>query len=202
MPDRPDDRAGKGTRKRPPRQAARVRLMIRDIVVYAMLGSLMFLSKLVMEGLPNIHPLAMLTMVYTLVYRWRALYPIYVYIMLNGLYAGFATWWLPYLYIWTILWGVTMLLPRRMPRRVAPIVYSLVCGLHGLAFGTLYAPAQAILYGMSFEQTLAWIVVGLPWDAIHAVGDLAMSVLILPLTAALRRLDKRAVPLPPPKGDT
>lgn len=174
---------------RPPRRRAAG--ILRQTVVFAMLGTIMFLSKLVMEGMPNIHPLGMLTMVYTLVYRRRALIPIYVYVFLNGLYAGFALWWLPYLYLWAVLWGITMLLPRRMPAWLAPIVYCIVCGLHGLAFGTLYAPAQALLFHMNFQQTIAWIVAGLPWDAVHAAGNAVMGVLIVPLTAALRRLDKR-----------
>lgn len=191
MAHRSDDLPRGEERKPSPRRRRRKGLLLlRDLVVFAMLGSLMFLSKLVMEGLPNVHPLGMLTMVYTLVYRRKALYPLYVYILLNGIYAGFATWWLPYLYLWTILWGVTMLLPRRMPPRVAPVVYSLVCGLHGLAFGALYAPAQALLFHMSFEQLLAWIAVGFPWDIVHAVGNLAMSVLIVPLVKVLTKLGK------------
>lgn len=191
MARRSDDLPRGEERKPSPRRRRRKGLLLlRDLVVFAMLGSLMFLSKLVMEGLPNVHPLGMLTMVYTLVYRRKALYPLYVYILLNGIYAGFATWWLPYLYLWTILWGVTMLLPRRMPPRVAPVVYSLVCGLHGLAFGALYAPAQALLFHMSFEQMLAWITVGFPWDIVHAVGNLAMSVLIVPLVKVLTKLEK------------
>ena len=82
----------------------------------------MFVSKIVMEFLPNIHLLGMLTMVYTLTFRSKALIPIYIYVFVNGLYAGFAVWWVPYLYVWTILWAVTMLLPRRMPRWLCYIV--------------------------------------------------------------------------------
>ncbi|MBR2453730.1 MAG: hypothetical protein IKB35_01875, partial [Clostridia bacterium] len=76
----------------------RVAQRIREIAVFAMLGSLMFCSKLIMEALPNIHLLGMLTMTYTLVFRKKALIPIYVYVMLNGLYSGFNMWWVPYLY--------------------------------------------------------------------------------------------------------
>ena len=101
------------------------------MVVFAMLGSLMFVSKLVMEFLPNIHLLGALTMTYTLVYRSRALIPIYIHVFLTGLYAGFGVWWVPYLYIWTILWGITMLLPRKMPPKVAGVVYMAICALHG-----------------------------------------------------------------------
>ena len=163
-----------------------------ELVLFAMLGMIMFVSKLVMEFLPNIHLLGMLTMVYTLTFRAKALVPIYVYVFVNGLYAGFATWWVPYLYIWTVLWGLTMLLPRRMPRWLCCVVYPLVCGLHGLAYGTLYAPAQALMYGLNFEGMIAWIIAGLPFDFLHGVGNLLTGLLIIPLVALLTRLNKTA----------
>ena len=129
-------------------------------------------------------------MLLTVVYRSRALIPIYIYVILNGLYSGFNLWWMPYLYIWLFLWGGFMLLPRRMPRKVAVPVYMVVCGLFGLAFGTLYAPFQALAFGLDLRGTLAWIVAGLPFDAIHAVGNLAGGSLILPLAELLRRLER------------
>jgi energy-coupling factor transport system substrate-specific component len=161
------------------------------MVVFAMLATLMFCSKLVMEALPNIHLLGMLTMTATIVFRKKALIPIYLYVLLNGLYAGFSMWWMPYLYIWTILWGITMLLPRRMPKGVASVVYPLLCGLHGFAFGTLYAPAHALMLGFSWEQTLAWIAAGLPFDLLHGFGNLCVGLLILPLSELLKRLTSR-----------
>lgn len=155
-----------------------------------MLGMVMFVSKIVMEFLPNIHLLGMLTMVYTLTFRVKALIPIYVYVLVNGLYAGFAVWWMPYLYVWTFLWAVTMLLPRRMPKRLAYVVYPLVCGLHGLLFGVLYAPAQALFFHLDWEMTVAWVLAGLPFDAIHAVGNTLAGLLIVPLAELLTRLNR------------
>lgn len=158
--------------------------------VFAMLGTLMFVSKLVMEALPNIHLLGMLTVTYTVVFRAKALLPIYIYVMLNGLYAGFDVWWVPYLYIWTVLWAVAMLLPKSMPKAVACVVYPLVCGLHGLAFGILYAPAQAWMFGLNSDQMLAWIITGIPYDILHAVGNTCAGVLIFPLSELLKKLTK------------
>ena len=160
----------------------------REMVLFAMLGALMFASKIIMEALPNIHLLGMLTMTYTIVFRVNALKPLYVYILLNGIFAGFDVWWIPYLYIWTILWGITMLLPKRMPKKLAMVVYPLICALHGMAFGVLYAPAQALFYGFDFQQMVAWIIAGLPFDLLHCLGDLAAGFLILPLSEQLRRL--------------
>ena len=160
------------------------------MVIFAMLGTLMFCSKIILEVLPNIHLLGMLTIVYTVVYRKKALIPIYIYVFMNGLFAGFNMWWVPYLYIWTLLWGATMLLPKHMPKGVAAVVYPLLCALHGILFGVLYAPAQAVMFGLNFEQMLAWIAAGLPFDLLHSAGNFAAGLLILPLSELLRRLDR------------
>ncbi len=165
------------------------------MAVFAMLGTIMFISKIVMEFLPNIHLLGMLTMLYTVVFRTKALIPIYIYVFLNGLFAGFNMWWIPYLYIWTILWGITMLLPKKMPRGARMVVYPIVCSLHGLAFGTLYAPAQAVMFHFTLEQTLAWIAAGLWFDVTHSIGNLCLGLLIVPLSELLHRIfyNKRMV---------
>ncbi len=169
---------------------AQKRRRIYEMCVFAMLAAIMFISKLLMEALPNIHLIGMLTIVYTLVFGWRALIPLYLYVMLNGVYAGFDLWWMPYLYIWTILWAVTMPL-RRIPPKIGAFVLPVVCALHGLAYGTLYAPAQALLFGFDFAQTLAWIAAGLPFDLIHMASNLVAGLLILPLQKLLVTLMRR-----------
>ena len=150
----------------------------------------MFASKKAMEALPNLHLIGMFTMAFTLVFRKKALIPLYLYVMLDGVFSGFSLWWIPYLYLWAILWGVTMLLPKNMPKRVACVVYPLVCALHGIAFGTLYAPAYAVMFHLDFRQTLAWIAAGLPFDLLHGVGNFFAGLLILPLSLLMKKLLK------------
>ena len=164
---------------------------VRETVIFAMLGSLMFCSKILTEVLPNIHLLGLLTMVYTLTYRLKALIPIYVFVLLTGVYAGFSLWWLPYLYIWTLLWGMTMLLPRRMPKKVAYFVYPAVCCIHGLAYGILYSPAQALMFGLNFEQTLTWIAAGFPFDLIHGISNFIVGFCIPALSELLGKLSSK-----------
>lgn len=166
-----------------------MKLKIREIAVFGMLGALMYTSKMLMEVLPNIHLLGVFTIAFTVVYRKKALYPIYIYVLLNGLFSGFATWWIPYLYIWTVLWGITMLLPKQMPKKIQPIVYMVVNACHGFAFGILYAPAQALLYGLSFKGMMAWIASGLPFDITHGISNFFCGVLIVPIVYLLRRLE-------------
>ena len=164
-------------------------LKIREIAVFGMLGALMYASKMLMEVLPNIHLLGVFTMAFTVVYRKKALYPIYIYVLLNGLFSGFATWWIPYIYVWAVLWGITMLLPKHMPKKIQPIVYMVVNACHGFAFGILYAPAQALLYGLSFQGMLAWIASGLPFDITHGISNFVCGVLIVPIVHVVRRFE-------------
>lgn len=168
-----------------------MKLKLRELVLFALLGTLMFCSKLLTEIIPNVHFLALLTVVYTVTFRAKALMPIYVFVFMTGLFNGFAMWWLPYLYIWAVLWGAVMLLPKNMPTKVAMPVYIAVAAAHGLLYGTLYAPAQALMYGYSLEQTLTWIVIGLPWDAVHALGNLLTGTLALPLIKVMKTAKKQ-----------
>ena len=162
----------------------------REITIFAMLGAVMYASKLLMEVAPNIHLLGVFTIAFTVVYRKKALYPIYIYVILNGTFSGFAAWWVPYLYVWTVLWGVVMLLPEHLPKRLRPLIYMTVCAVHGFLFGTLYAPAQAILFGMSFQGMISWIIAGLPFDLIHGVSNFSCGILIVPVISALQLAER------------
>ena len=163
-----------------------MKLNVREITLFGMLGAVMYCSKVLMEFLPNIHLLGALTVAYTIAFRKKALYPIYTYVFLDGLFAGFSTWWIPYLYIWTVLWAVVMLLPRKTNR----LIYMLVCSMHGFLFGTLYAPAQAIIYGLSFQGMITWIIAGLPYDCIHGISNFFVGIIIVPIVSLLRRADR------------
>ena len=162
----------------------------REMTIFAMLGAVMYASKLLMEVAPNIHLLGVFTIAFTVVYRKKALYPIYIYVILNGTFSGFAAWWVPYLYVWTVLWGVVMLLPEHLPKRLRPLIYMTVCAVHGFLFGTLYAPAQAVLFGMSFQGMISWIIAGLPFDLIHGVSNFFCGILIVPVISALQLAER------------
>ena len=169
-----------------------MKLTTKEIALFGMLGAIMYASKFIMEVIPNVHLLGVFTVAFTVVYRKKALYPIYIFVILTGIFSGFASWWIPYLYIWTVLWGAVMLLPREMPKKVQPVVYMAVCSAHGFLYGTLYAPVQAILFGLSFKRMIAWIIAGLPWDCIHGISNFFCGMLIVPIILTLRLAEGNA----------
>jgi len=169
------------------------RLQVLEIALFAMFGALMYLTKFLMQAIPNIHLLAMFIAAFTIVYRWKALIPLYVYVLIDGIVGGFAMWWIPCLYIWLTLWAAVMLIApamerRRLSAKKQAAVYMALCALHGLTFGTMYAPLQALMFGLSFKGMLAWIAAGLWFDVLHGLGDFVAGALVLPLAGLLKRL--------------
>lgn len=163
---------------------------VKEVAIFGMLGALMYASKVIMDVLPNIHLIGVFIIAMTIVYRKKALYPLYIFVFITGLFSGFATWWLAYLYIWTVLWGMAMLIPKNLPKKIAPVVYMSVCALHGMIYGILYAPVQALIFGLDFKASMTWIVAGLPWDVIHAVSNFICGLLIVPIITVLRQAEK------------
>lgn len=174
-----------------PRSRRRGVLIVYEIAVFAMLGALMTVLDLAMNILPNVHLCGVLIVTFTAVYRWKALFPLYVYVFLIGFFEGFGTWWFAYLYVWLILWGLAMLVPRKTPRPLAAVLYGFICALHGFAFGFLWIPVQMLFLNFTFDQALVWWSFGFfTADIPHGIGNLVGSILITPLAGLIRRLDK------------
>ena len=169
-----------------------MKLKLKDIVILALLSALMCVGDFAMEWLPNVHFVGVLIVIATVVYRWYALLPIYVYVFIQGIVGAFQPWWIAYIYIWDFLWLFVMLIPKSLPQKIKNILYISVCALHGFLFGTLYAPSQVLLFfGGDFTKMIPWIIAGIPADITHGTGNLILgAALIVPMIKILKRTDK------------
>ncbi len=168
------------------------------VVLGAMFGAMLYISQVVLAGLPNIELVSLLILVWTRVFRWQALPGIGVFILLQGLTYGFGIWWVSYLYVWFILWGLVMLVPRRdgegqSLRRYsfASLGWALLSGAYGFAFGALTAIPWLITGGP--KTALAYWLSGLSFDIPHAIGNFTLAlVLAVPLITLLEKIHKRS----------
>ena len=86
-----------------------------------------------------------------------------------------------------------MLLPKKLPPKAEPIIYAVVCSLHGFLYGVIYAPAQALMFGLDFKGMITWIATGLPYDLIHGVSNFISGlILIVPIISILKIAEKTA----------
>lgn len=158
----------------------------REVVLFGLFPAVIFAAQQVMAVLPNVHLTGMLIALMTLLFRAKALLPLYVYVLFMGVYGGFTPWWVPYLYVWTVLWALFMLIPKKVrEHRAAAIVYPILCSLHGFAFGALWSLSQPLLTGLDFKLLPAWILAGLPFDVIHGISNFCFGLLIYPLCKTL-----------------
>ena len=157
------------------------------MVILSQLGVLMFVAKMAMASLPNIEPVTLLVMVYTVTLGPWALAPIYIYVFLEWAIWGLNTWSISYLYVWAILWLVTWLL-RKMESRLG---WAVLSAAFGLFFGAMCAVVYIPIGGVSYALT--WWVSGVPFDAVHCAGNFVMTlVLFVPLRTLLQKLVKKA----------
>ncbi len=56
-----------------------MKLNVKEVAVFGMLGALIFALKKVMEFAPNVHLVGVFIIATTVVYRKKALYPLYIY---------------------------------------------------------------------------------------------------------------------------
>lgn len=160
-----------------------------EMIVLALLGALMFGAKMAMAGLANIEPVSILIIVYTAVFGRKALWAVYIYVMLELLLWGIGLWNINYLYVWLVLY----VLCRVFRRMETPLGWALLSGAFGLGFGLLCAPVYCVSGGWAFG--VSWWISGIPFDVVHCVGNFCMALALWkPLTRGLSRLKNRYLP--------
>jgi energy-coupling factor transport system substrate-specific component len=152
-----------------------------------MLAAVTFGAKWVMAPLPNIEPVSLMVMLFGVVFGWKALFPVAVYVMAEILFYGLGPWNFNYLYVWLLLAAVAMLL-RRVKN---PLLWATVSGFFGLMFGALCAPVDVFIGGVGYAAG-KWVS-GIPFDLLHCVGNFFMALLLfVPLRKLITRLYESA----------
>jgi len=159
------------------------KLNVRETVLFGILGALTFAGKYVMQGLPNIEPVSLMVMLFAVTFGLKAVYPVYVYVVMEFLFYGLNTWSVCYLYIWLVL----LLLALALRKMEGALGWALLSAVYGLAFGALCAPVDVFLGG--FGYAFAKWTSGIPFDIAHCAGNFAMALLLFrPLRKLLTQL--------------
>ena len=170
-------------------QRIRPRLFLRDLTTIALCAALLIVVKIALAVpiLPNIELVSLFVMLFTLTFERRVLPMIYVFVLANGLIYGFdLRWWSAYLYVWTILAGLTWLCRRSE----APLTFATLSGAFGLCFGALCSIPYLFMGGPA--AMFGYWVLGIPFDLLHGGANFAIClVLWKPLFALLGQLQKK-----------
>lgn len=153
------------------------------IVTAGALAAILFVGQLGMSFLPNIEPVSTLIILYTLIYRKQVFPVIYTFVLLEGIVFGFGIWWISYLYIWSILALIVLLLDKMD----SALFWAIISGAFGLSFGALCA-IPYLISGGPYAAFSYWSA-GIPYDIAHCAGNFVLTlVLYRPLLRLLKRL--------------
>ena len=151
---------------------------VRKIAFVAIMSGIAFASQVLLAGIPNIEIVSVIFLICALSLRLSTgLIISFIFVMLEGLYWGFADWVIGYLFIWPLFILLVFLLKKWIN---TPLKAASLSGLFGLSFGTLFSLQYLLLFGPTFAAS--YIVSGLTFDVIHAIGNfILMMVLFEPL---------------------
>jgi len=148
-------------------------MSVQKMTRIALLSAILYVSKLALDFLPNIELVSLFIILYALVFGTETLIIVTVFNLLQIIQWGIGTWTISYLYVWPLLCLVTLLLKKLMKEEF--VLWSIVSGLFGLLFGSLFA----ILYlFVDPAYALAYWISGLPWDVWHAVWNFVLMLVL------------------------
>ena len=156
----------------------------KELCVLSLMAALIFGTKFALASIPNVNINAVLIILTTLFFGWRALYAVAIYVLLEGLVFGFQIWWFSYVFVWPLLVVVAM----AFRKNDSALIWAVIAAFWGLLFGPLmYIPYFCILGGWKGYFTM-WIA-GIPYDLTHAAGNFVFTlVLYRPLHKVMERL--------------
>ena len=142
------------------------------MVLFAILGAMTFAAKYVMSFLPNIEPVSLMVILFAVVFGWKWIYPVYLYVMMEILFYGISLWNINYLYIWALLAVAAMYLKKIRH----PLGWALLSGIFGLLFGALCGIVDIFIGG--FGYALGKWISGIPFDLMHCGGNFVIALLL------------------------
>lgn len=159
----------------------------KELVILAFLGAILLVSQIALAPLPNIEIVSLLIYIYTQIYGRKAFLSIYTFVLLEGCIYGFGTWWLGYLYVWSILALIVLLIKDEQLKSSLPFS-CVILGAYGLSYGFLFAIPYFFILGIN--GGMAYWVSGIPFDLLHFAGNITVTlVLYKPLRHLLGRLN-------------
>ena len=153
-----------------------------DMAWMGVLTALLFMGQVIMSFLPNLEIVSLLIILYTIFFGKKVFWMIYGFVFLEGFLYGFGMWWFQYLYIWSILAVVVLLLRNN----TSALFWSIISGFFGLSFGALCTRPYLITGGPA--AAFSYWVSGLGFDLTHCIGNVVLClVLFKPLYALLQK---------------
>jgi energy-coupling factor transport system substrate-specific component len=151
-----------------------------------MQAAVLLVLQVALRFIPNVEIVSLLIILYTLIFGRKTIYTIYVFVFLEGIVYGIGLWWFNYLYVWLVLYMITLIFHKNN----SAFYWAVISGSFGLSFGLLCSIPYFITGGL--PSGFAYWVNGILFDLVHGLGNfIAAITLYKPLYYILDKLNKQ-----------
>lgn len=168
-------------------------LSIRDITLIGMMIAVIEAGKMALAFLPNVELTTFWIIMFTLLFGWKIIYVILIFILIEAVIYPFGPWVIMYLYAWPLLAFIVKLF-----HKIDSVwFWSVLSGMYGLSFGLLcsftYIFINSVGTNLSngFAAAFAWWLAGIPMDILHGVANyILMLMLYAPIRSIIESMHK------------
>ena len=144
-----------------------MKISVKELILFGVLGGFVSASQVALSFLPNIETVSLFIILFSLIYRKKALYIVFTFVLIMGIVYGVGLWWFGYVILWPLLSIITFTFRRFIEEKY--LTLSIYSGAFGLLFGFFYAIPYAVFGGLNAGITY-WVA-GIPFDIIHGAGN-------------------------------
>ncbi|MFX3659751.1 MAG: ECF transporter S component [Ectobacillus sp.] len=157
---------------------------IKSISLLAMLAALSVAGRVAFAAIPNVQPMTDIVIITALVMGTRfGVLNAVLTILVSNIVLGMGLWTFPQIFALTMVALITGLCIRPLFKRIPLWLMSLYAGFTGLLYGFFISVVQAPVFG--FDYLLEYYVAGLPFDLMHAAGNVAFYYVLAPILVPL-----------------
>lgn len=147
---------------------------VLNMVLIAICATILNISKLALAFLPNIEPVSLLLIIYTLVLGFkRSIIISLIFVAVETLIWGINLYALQYVFVWPLLVVLTQIFKGIIKENF--LFWATFSGAFGMLFGVLTS-IPLMIFDKSFA--LSSIITGLPFDAIHLLGNFFLMLIL------------------------
>lgn len=173
------------------KQKKHLKITVRDMALIGVMTAVILVCKEILGFLPNIELVSFWVIMFTLLFGWRILFVVPVFVLIEGCLYGMGPWWIMYLYAWPLL----ALLTFFNRKQESVWFWSILSAFFGLFFGLLCAIPYVVIGAVDngirggLYAGFIWWVAGIRFDIVHCIGNFVlMLTLYHPVRSAMRRI--------------
>ena len=156
------------------------------VALLSMMIALSHVGRLVFSFLPNVQPVTVIVLMFTLVFGIRdGLIVGILSIVLSNMTLGMGVWTFAQVASYGVLVLLTGILRPFQKYVWFDVAFALYAGVAGYLYGFIISAVQAPFFGI--QKFWVYYMAGIPFDTMHALGNVGFYIILAPVLLPLLR---------------